>query len=78
MLQATITVQDTKGNLEKIFSMEEKSFQNNRAKYDCKREAGKLKFDISAKDPTALRSVLNTITKILSVNDKAEQVLEDE
>lgn len=75
MITATITVRDDVLHLEKLFSFEEKQFQNKRAKYSTKLENDKLMFLIEAQDSTALRSVLNTITKLLSIHEKTNQVL---
>lgn len=78
MLQATITVPGNQAHLEKIFSMEEHSFQNERASYSYENKGTSLVFNISAKDSTALRSVLNTITKIITVHEKAKKVVKNE
>jgi tRNA threonylcarbamoyladenosine modification (KEOPS) complex Pcc1 subunit len=75
MLKATITLRDNSAEIEKLFSFEEKEFQNERAKYETKLENGELKFIIEAKDSIALRSVLNTITKLLSVHEKTKDAL---
>ncbi len=75
MLSATITVGDARLELEKLFSFEDKEFQNQRAKYSVKREGDFLTFFVEAKDSSALRSVLNTITKLLSVYEKSGAVL---
>lgn len=76
MLLATITVSDASQELEHLFSFEDKQFQSDRAKYVLKREKNNLVFVIEAKDSSALRSVLNTITKLLSVYEKTGAVLE--
>lgn len=77
MLSATILVKDDVGQLEKLFSFEEKKFQNDRAKYETKRTKNGLEFKIMAKDSVALRSVLNTITKIITVHEKTKEVLKN-
>ena len=59
MLKATITITEHVDEIEKLFSFEEKEFQNERAKYETKREGKELKFIIEAKDSTALRSDRN-------------------
>ncbi len=75
MISATITVTEGALQLEKVFSFEDKQFQNKRAKYTTKLEDNKLTFLIEAQDSTALRSVLNTISKLLSVHEKTNKVL---
>lgn len=75
MLNATITLREDSLELEKLFSFEDKEFQNERASYTTKHENDELTFIIKAKDSTALRSVLNTITKLLSVHEKTKDAL---
>lgn len=75
MLSATISVKDELCELGKLFSFEDKEFQNDRAKYFVRREEDCLVFVIEARDSSALRSVLNTITKLLSVYEKTGMVL---
>jgi tRNA threonylcarbamoyladenosine modification (KEOPS) complex Pcc1 subunit len=82
MLTATITMEtvsvEESNIITRIFKFEEKAFQNGRASYDVEEGRGEIKFFVKAQDSVALRSVLNTITKILAVNDKVKQVLKDE
>ena len=78
MLKASIIVQEDCFEIEKLFSFEDKEFQNQRAKYTTKKEKNTLTFLVEAKDSTALRSVLNTITKLLSVYEKTKKILENE
>ena len=78
MLKASIIVQEDCFEIEKLFSFEDKEFQNQRAKYTTKKEKDTLTFLVEAKDSTALRSVLNTITKLLSVYEKKKKIIENE
>ena len=78
MLKASISVQEDCFEIEKLFSFEDKEFQNQRAKYTTKKEKDTLTFLVEAKDSTALRSVLNTITKLLSVYEKTKKIIENE
>jgi tRNA threonylcarbamoyladenosine modification (KEOPS) complex Pcc1 subunit len=78
MLRATIVLEDNVDELEKLFSLEDKVFSNDRAKYEVKKKEGKFVIDVSAKDSVALRSVLTSITRVLTVNEKTGKVLEDE
>jgi len=75
MLKATITVKEDSEELNKLFEFEDKEFQNERASYETKLTEEGLKFIAEAKDATALRSVLNTITKLLSVHEKTKNAL---
>ncbi|MFP4568064.1 MAG: KEOPS complex subunit Pcc1 [Candidatus Woesearchaeota archaeon] len=75
MFKATIVVSEGAGDLEKLFSFEDKVFQNERASYKTSLEGGVLTFFVEARDSVALRSVLNTISKLLSVYEKSGVVL---
>ncbi|MCF7872260.1 CTAG/PCC1 family protein [Candidatus Woesearchaeota archaeon] len=77
MLNAIITVPQNK-ELLKAFSLEEKIFPNGRAKYEIKQEKNKLKFNIQAKDSTALRSIINTITKLITIQEKTDQLIKND
>ena len=78
MLTAKLFVDYDAEILEKIFSMEEKEFSNERASYKVVLKDNCLEFDVQAKDSVALRSVLNTITKILTVYEKTKEAVKDE
>lgn len=78
MLKALLTVNYDSEILEKIFSMEEKEFANDRASYIVSLKNNVLEFDVKAKDSVAMRSVLNTITKILTVYEKTKEAIKDE
>jgi len=78
MLSASITINENLSELDKLFSFEDKVFSNERAKYNIVRSKDFLKFEIVAEDSVALRSVLNTITKIITVHEKTKRVIEDE
>jgi len=75
MLEATITITENRFDIQKLFSFEDKEFKNERASYEIKVKDNKLIFEIKSKDPNALRSILNTITKLLSVYEKTKEIL---
>lgn len=75
MLTATITIKKDAKELEKLFSFEDKEFQNERAKYETELKNQELTFKIQAKDSNALRSVLNTITKLITIHEKTTKNL---
>ena len=77
MLHAKLLVEYDREILDKIFSMEEKKFVNNRASYKTQLTEKGLEFDVKATDSVAMRSVLNTITKILTVYEKAKAAVEN-
>ncbi len=77
MIHTEITVQDEHGHLESLFSFEQKEMLNERVKYSVKREKNILKFSVKAKDSVALRSALNTITKIITVYEKAGSAIKN-
>jgi len=74
MLKASITVDQNADALAELFKFEEKSFQNGRSSYKVRESKGALIFEIEAADSTALRSTINTITKILTVYEKTKGV----
>jgi tRNA threonylcarbamoyladenosine modification (KEOPS) complex Pcc1 subunit len=57
----------------KCFSQEEKNIQG-RATYEVIKEGKKAVFKIKAKDSVALRTALNSITKILTVIEKMGEI----
>ena len=75
MLTANIELEDN-GDLHKIFLVEDKDFGSDRASYDVEFSNNKLKIKVKAKDSSALRSVLNTVTKIITAYEKTVRVLE--
>jgi len=74
-LSAEISVKEDIHNLEKLFVAEEKTFKNQRACYKVKKSNDKIVFKIEAKDSTALRAMLNSITKLLSVYESTRKVV---
>ena len=77
-LSAEISVKEDIHNLEKLFAAEEKTFKNQRAGYEIKKEKDQLVFKVKARDTSALRAVLNSITKIISVYEKTKGVVKNE
>jgi tRNA threonylcarbamoyladenosine modification (KEOPS) complex Pcc1 subunit len=78
MYTAIITLDENIDNIEKLFSYEEKNFANDRAFYNLQRTGDKLEIHATAKDSVALRSALTSITRVLTINEKTDKVLEDE
>jgi len=76
-LSAEITIQEDAHNIQKLFEAEEKVFDNKRASYEIKKNKDALVFKISAEDSTALKAVLNSITKLLAVYEKAKTVINE-
>ncbi|MBN1792632.1 hypothetical protein JW826_03025 [Candidatus Woesearchaeota archaeon] len=73
---AQITVRENVADIEKLFRSEEKEFANNRARYEVVRNKDSLVFKASAKDASALRAVLGSISKMLAVHDKTRGAIE--
>jgi tRNA threonylcarbamoyladenosine modification (KEOPS) complex Pcc1 subunit len=73
---AEITIQEDSKNIEKLFLAEEKEFGNGRAGYEIVKGKGSLTFKFQAEDSTALRAVLNSVAKMLSVYEKAKKAVE--
>jgi tRNA threonylcarbamoyladenosine modification (KEOPS) complex Pcc1 subunit len=74
---AEIIVKEDAHNIQKLFEPEEKSFDNQRAGYELKKTKDSIVFLISAEDSTALKAVLNSITKLLSVYEKTKSVVKE-
>lgn len=76
-LSAEIIVKEDIHNIQKLFEAEEKAFDNQRAGYELKKTKDALVFKISAEDSTALKAVLNSITKLLTVYEKTKAVVKN-
>lgn len=66
----------TSGNSEriiKVFGPENKEMKD-RANYELKKTKTGVEFKVTAKDSVALRAMLNSITKLLEVIEKAENI----
>jgi len=74
-LSAEIIVKEDIHNIQKLFEAEEKTFANQRAGYELVKTKQGLVFKINAEDSTALKAVLNSITKLLTVYEKTKQVV---
>jgi len=70
MLSATIEVRDTRGLIRKCFAPEDKQIKG-KAEYTVVSKGGKAYFHISASNSIGLRTVLNSITKMLTVIEKS-------
>jgi tRNA threonylcarbamoyladenosine modification (KEOPS) complex Pcc1 subunit len=76
-LSAEITIREDFHNIQKLFEAEEKVFDNQRAGYEIRKTKEGLVFRISAEDSTALKAVLNSITKLLTVYEKTKAVVKE-
>ena len=72
MYKATISVEDPKGTIKKCFAPEDKEIKG-KASYKLTGERN-IVFEIAAQDSTGLRTVLNSITKMLTVVEKMKNV----
>ncbi|MGM5480627.1 MAG: KEOPS complex subunit Pcc1 [Nanobdellota archaeon] len=75
---STITVDTSSSqsavNLVKLFETEDSVLSNGRGSYVVSSKDAVVEFSITAKDPTALRAVLNTITKVCTVYEKTGNI----
>jgi tRNA threonylcarbamoyladenosine modification (KEOPS) complex Pcc1 subunit len=78
MLTATIKLEDQTEEIRKLFSFEDMELSNGRAKYEVLESGNDLIISVEAKDSVALRSILTSITRVLTINEKTMKVLEDE
>ncbi|MBI2664268.1 hypothetical protein HYX10_02900 [Candidatus Woesearchaeota archaeon] len=72
MYRATIAVHDVSGIIRKCFAAEDKDIKG-RAHYTLRGNEN-LVFEISAADSSGLRTVLNSITKMLTVIEKTKGI----
>ncbi|MBU1855205.1 MAG: CTAG/PCC1 family protein [Nanoarchaeota archaeon] len=70
---AKIIVKGEPDNIIELFKPEIKEFQNKRASYELEKKGEQVEFNIKAQDSTALRSVINSITKNLTVYEKVSE-----
>ncbi|MBI2145377.1 hypothetical protein HYU18_03590 [Candidatus Woesearchaeota archaeon] len=70
---ATIFVDSEGGLISKVFAAEDRNIKG-KASYKLEKTANGAKFSIDAEDSIALRTALNSITKILTVIEKIKKV----
>jgi prefoldin beta subunit len=70
MLKALIIIEDNVEEIEKLFSFEDKNLSNGRAQYELCKVGKNLEINVSAKDSVALRSILTSITRVLTIDEK--------
>ena len=73
MYKAQITTTLPKDIVKEVFLHEDKTIQQ-RASYTLEQEGEQTTFIIDAKDSTALRTVLNAITRLLTVIEKTKGI----
>ena len=72
--KASIEVKEDLKNIQKLFESEDKDFKNNRSKYKLKKDKDKVVFEIQANDAVALRSTLDSISKILKIYEEMKEI----
>lgn len=77
MMSAVIAVSDADGAVERVFAAEHQELLNERASYGVRHENEETVIEVTAKDATALRAVLNSVCKVLIVHEKADKVITD-
>jgi len=70
---AQISVRGDAALIRKVFASEDNIIRD-KAKYTVKKTANGVSFGISAEDSVALRTALNSITKVLTVIEKTKQI----
>jgi len=69
-LQASIIISGDVDNLQKLLTAESNETGNKRSSFHLEELKDRLIIKINAKDPVALRTTLNTVTKILTVYEQ--------
>lgn len=71
--RASITVKGDGTLISKVFAAEDGSIKD-KASYRLKKTADGVAFSIEAEDSVGLRTALNSITKILTIIEKAKKI----
>lgn len=71
--KALIKVKGNGNLIQKVFAAEDKSIKG-KANYRLTKTASGVAFSVEAEDSVALRTVLNSITKILTVIEKISKI----
>ncbi|MBI2133538.1 hypothetical protein HYU11_02550 [Candidatus Woesearchaeota archaeon] len=72
--QALLTVEGDKDLIFEAFSPESKNKKSSRSEYTISKSREGIKFAIHAGDATAFRAIINSITRQLSVIEKATRI----
>ncbi len=75
---ALIKVSGDVKSLEQLFSSELRESKNDRASFKIKNDKRDLLIEVVANDSTALRAMLNSISKLLTIYEKTNEVLTNE
>ncbi len=71
MIRSTIELAGD-ARLAALLAAEERSFEHRRAGYKAKSEGKRLVVEIEAEDATALKTVVSSVCRIVSVYEKAK------
>lgn len=77
-INAKIKIEKEGKNLSRLFKAEKIKQQNNRANFTISIKNNNFIMDIEAKDTTAFRAIINSISKMLSVYEKTKKLIENE
>ena len=74
-MNAVITIPKS-GNehLIEVFAPEDKSLSNGRGEYTITTDEENITFTITASDAVALRAIMSSVTKVLSIHHKMNQI----
>ena len=70
---ATITADIPADDILQVIKAEQDSSYS-RASWTVKEEGGRISFDVTAQDSVALRAMLTSITKILTIYEKIKKI----
>ena len=73
MYGATISCEDGDRSIEKCFTAEDRKIKG-KAGYSVERQGKNAVFRISAEDSVALRTAMNSITKMLTIIEKMRSI----
>ena len=73
MYNATVTCEDGDGSIRKCFRAEDRKIKG-KAEYSVVKQGKNAVFRMSADDSVALRTVMNSITKMLTIIEKTRRI----
>jgi len=74
MCKGTLNIYDSPKDLAKCFSPELRSMKHDRSTFRLEEHEDHVTFHVEAKDATAFRATLNSISKLITVYERMQSV----
>ena len=75
---AELKIDGNKKELSKLFSTELDNIKSERSSFEINSKKDKFTITIKAKDSTSFRAISNSISKLLTIYEKTDEVINDE